>query len=253
MKQDDFVEIMREIVPQLIDQHVSNQEGSEPSSASGIKRPDPLPEHVDEPPTAKARTEEHLWVESGPCHEVLSAQECHQLLQTWDKTQCVEALITAYMQKKVAKEIPAVGNEPRLHELVEESKLVEWSTLMEKKAIKIHTGKRAAWLKVQYSDRFMGSRFVIVRKPLEENLHLDVNDTSTFRVKSRWCLQGHLDPDLDLKLDEGLLHVALSMSKMLHPKRSPCLSKHLLKTSDQHTLPREPTMNNPCRIPRFEC
>ena len=34
---------------------------------------------------------------------------------------------------------------------------------------------------------------------------MDVNDPSTFRVKSRWCLQGHLDPDLDQKLDEGLL------------------------------------------------
>ena len=51
----------------------------------------------------------------------------------------------------------------------------------------------------------MGSRFVIVRKPLEENLHLDVHDPDTFRVKSRWCLQGHLDPDLDQKLGEGLL------------------------------------------------
>ena len=46
---------------------------------------------------------------------------------------------------------------------------------------------------------------MITRKPLEENQHVDPNDPTTFKVKSRWCLQGHLDPDLDQKLEDGML------------------------------------------------
>ena len=46
---------------------------------------------------------------------------------------------------------------------------------------------------------------MITRKPLEENQHVDPNDPTTFKVKSRWCLQGHLDPDLDQKLLDGML------------------------------------------------
>jgi len=41
---------------------------------------------------------------------------------------------------------------------------------------------------------------VITRKPAQENGQVDPNDPSTYRVKSRWCLQGHLDPDLDKKI-----------------------------------------------------
>ena len=59
---------------------------------------------------------------------------------------------------------------------MDESKLTEWTTLIEKKAIRVHVGKHAAWLKQQYPDRFVGSRFVIVRKLFEKNLHLDIND-----------------------------------------------------------------------------
>lgn len=137
--------------------------------------------------------------------EVLSVQDCRKLMSIWDSTHCVETLIAAYTQKKLSKEVPAVGNEPLIQQMVDESKLVEWTTLIEKGAIKVHTGKKAAWLKSKYPERFMGSRFVIVRKPLEENLHINTSDPSSFRIKSRWCLQGHLDPDLDRKLDEGLL------------------------------------------------
>ena len=213
MRQEDFVEIMREIVPQLIEQNIQSTTSSqaenvssEPSSASGVKRSiDPTTEETQEPPTSKPRVEEHLLVDSHSCDEVLSVQDCQQLGALWDHTQNIEVLVAAFLQKRASKEIPASGNEPRLQELVDASKLVEWNTMLEKNAIKVHTGQHAAWLKKQRPDRFMGSRFVIVRKPLEENLHLGIHDPSTFRVKSRWCLQGHLDPDLDQKLGEGLL------------------------------------------------
>ena len=198
-RHEDFVEIMREIVPQLIDQQVTTSSGS--SSASGIKRDYPETTDSTEPPTTRARlaSDDQLSI------EVLSVQDCNQLCQLWDKSKDVEVLIAAYLQKRAGKEIPSTGNPPLLQQAVDESKLVEWTTLMEKGAIRVHTGKKAAWIKTHHPDRFMGSRFVIVRKPLEENLHFDPEDPNTFRVKSRWCLQGHLDPDLDTKLHEGLL------------------------------------------------
>ena len=51
-------------------------------------------------------------------------------------------------------------------------------------------------------DRFIGSRFVIVNKQDEEGC----------RVKSRWCLQGHLDPDFHEKTMSGACQ-----SPILHP------------------------------------
>lgn len=122
------------------------------------------PSPTDEIPSTRARLsepeDEALSVQTAT--EILSVQDCQQLLQVWDQTKDIEVLISAYMQKKSSKEVPAVGNEPVAQQMVEESKLVEWTTLTEKGAIKIHTGKRAAWLKAKHPDRFMGSRFVIV-------------------------------------------------------------------------------------------
>ena len=220
MLQDDFVDLMTEVVPRLITEHIDkapavNWEAdpdsmqdvpSGPSSGSGLKRSADSLVTPEEPPAVRAKTDEaQESLTSQLAHEVMSVQDCQQLMQVWDQSQDIEVLIAAYLQKKASKEIPAVGNEPLVQQMVDESKLVEWSTLMEKGAIRVHTGKKAAYLRNKYPERFMGSRFVIVRKPLEENLHIDTHDPSTFRIKSRWCLQGHLDPDLDQKLDEGLL------------------------------------------------
>lgn len=46
---------------------------------------------------------------------------------------------------------------------------------------------------------------MIIKKAAEQGAPVDHFDPSTYRVKSRWCLQGHLDPDLDIKASEGLL------------------------------------------------
>ena len=46
---------------------------------------------------------------------------------------------------------------------------------------------------------------MLTRKPLEEGLSVDPLDSDTFTVKGRWCLQGHLDPDLSQKAEMGLL------------------------------------------------
>ena len=86
-----------------------------------------------------------------------------------------------------------------------DSKVTEWGTLSDKSAIRLHFGKKAQQLKERYPDRFIGSRFVITRKPIEEGQNIVEDDPSSYRVKSRWCLQGHLDPDLDDKAMSGLL------------------------------------------------
>ena len=113
--------------------------------------------------------------------------------------------MAAHLQKKLSKEIPPSGNDPHLQRLLDESKTLEWETLIEKGAIKIHYGRRAQSIKQQHPDRFIGSRFVIIRKPVIEGKNVDIHDDSTYKVKSRWCLQGHLDPDLDSKALEGSL------------------------------------------------
>lgn len=46
---------------------------------------------------------------------------------------------------------------------------------------------------------------MLARKPIEEGKAVDPTDHTTYVVKGRWCLQGHLDPDLNLKAEEGLL------------------------------------------------
>ena len=111
-----------------------------------------------------------------------------------------EALLANYLQKKTAKELHHNHNHPDLQALIDESKRIEWNTI-----VKVYYGKRAAQIRERHPDRFIGSRFVITRKPMEENQPIIEDAPSTYRVKSRWCLQGHLDPDLDTKVQDGLL------------------------------------------------
>ena len=188
MREDDFVEIMREVVPQLIDQAVEQTRTAEGDWSSASKRPlessdgtEPLPSR----PRMSSGVEEVLSVE-----EMTSCQDE------------IDVLIAAHVQKKATKELPACGNSPELQPMVNESKMTEWSTILEKGAVKVHLGKRAQTICEKFPHRFIGSRFVITRKPLEEGAHVDEADVNTFKVKSRWCLQGHLDPDLETKAQD---------------------------------------------------
>ena len=96
---------------------------------------------------------------------------------------------------------------------------------MEKQALKVHYGRKAAEIRKKYADRFIGSRFVIIRKPAEEGRNVDVLDPSSYTVKSRWCLQGHLDPDLEAKVMEGLLQ-SPTLSQMGRMVLMQMLSSH---------------------------
>lgn len=104
-----------------------------------------------------------------PGDEVLSVQRVNELWQQWCEPGHVEQLVVNYMQKKTSHELPHSNNEPHLQEMIQDSKLTEWNTIRNKGAIRIHVGKKARQIKQQQAHRFIGSRFVIARKPTEEN------------------------------------------------------------------------------------
>eukprot|EP00435_Cladocopium_sp_Y103_P073897 s9_g45.t1 len=191
MRQDDFVDVMKEVVPQLIEQAVMSEERSASS-----KRPhaDETSPEVSEPASSRAHVS-----------EVLSVQDCTELLDLACHGPS-EVLMAEYLKKKLDKELRHSNNPPDLQQKVDDGKLAEWQTLLSKpNALKIHYGKAAEHIRRTHADRFMGSRFVLTRKPVEEGHEIDPHDFSTFTVKGRWCLQGHLDPDLQAKAEEGLL------------------------------------------------
>ena len=192
MRESDFVELMRDLVPALIDEATQNPSSSSGTQGSKRERDAPNEEEPSEPPSTKPRTNED---------EVMYIEEL--TAETWE--QGIEAMVAAHIQKKQCKEIPPVGNDPELQALVDESKIAEWGTLGEKFAVKIHYGRKAAEIRRKFADRFIGSRFVIIRKAAEEGRSIDMHDPSSYKIKSRWCLQGHLDPDLEAKVKEGLL------------------------------------------------
>ena len=151
-----------------------------------------------EPPSSRQRVD--------AVSEVLSVEDVSALCQQFeDPNVSFEVMMASYLQKKTSKELPHSNNHPDLQSLIDESKRTEWSTIVDKQAVKIHYGKRAAKLLEAHPDRFIGSRFVITRKAADESRPIVDDDPSTYRVKSRWCLQGHLDPDLDRKVQDGLL------------------------------------------------
>eukprot|EP00435_Cladocopium_sp_Y103_P026818 s1587_g6.t1 len=193
MRQDDFVEIMKEVVPNLIEEAIMSD-----ASSSSVKRTHDDVEHTaaddSQPAGSRART-----------HEVLSVQDCSELRSMFNDGP-IEILMAEYLKRKLSKEIPHSKNAPELQRKVDEGKVLEWQTLLSKQnAIKIHYGRAAEAIRQKHADRFIGSRFVLTRKAVTEGQEVDPNDLSTFVVKGRWCLQGHLDPDLQTKAEEGML------------------------------------------------
>ena len=71
--------------------------------------------------------------------------------------------------------------------------------------VRIHYRRKAQEIKNKFSHRFIGSRFLLTRKANDDETPVDPNDLNSFTVKGCWCLQGHLDPDLNIKAEEGRL------------------------------------------------
>lgn len=192
MQPEDFVDIMREVVPRLIDNlSAGTKRTLEAETSDSIEDPS----SVSEPPAVRPRTEEVLSVASLDGVESWSTADLS-----------IEVLIADYLAKKMSKELHHSNNPPELQSKIDKGKRTEWTTLMSKEnVLKLHYGKAAQKIKDEFQHRFIGSRFVITRKPIDEGVEIDNNDLSSFDVKGRWCLQGHLDPDLDIKALEGKL------------------------------------------------
>eukprot|EP00435_Cladocopium_sp_Y103_P030061 s1739_g7.t1 len=188
MEQDDFAEMMQEVIPQLIEEHVQNQPSENQSSSprgSSTKRE--ASQEADRP-SVRARLDSS---DVASEQQVLSVE-----VAASDLTRPIEVLMAGFLQKRAQKELTVGGHSPEVQQKIDESKTIEWETLMGKQAIKIWTGAKAKQIREKQGHRFIGSRFVVVNK----------SDEDGDRIKSRWCLQGHLDPDFKEKLSSGMCH-----------------------------------------------
>ena len=200
MRQEDFVSIMKEVVPSLIEEFTSAE--SSTSQGSKREREEDSAAGSSQPAVTKVRLD-------AVAHDQSSEQQVHEVFsvtQLNDANLSIDILIAEYLKKKMTKELHHSNNPDELQSKIDEGKKVEWTTLLNKpNVLRIHYGKAAKSLKEKFSHRFIGSRFVLTRKPLEEGHTVDPDNWDTFDVKGRWCLQGHLDPDLDAKALEGRL------------------------------------------------
>ena len=177
---DDFAEMMQEVVPRLLNDtlvepspDVPIEDSTSPRGTSSKR--EASSEHTEAESTQRRRTD-----------EVLSCSEVNT----------IEVLMAAFLQKKAQNELAPRGNDPKLQGLIDEAKTTEWETLQGKNAVRVWSGAQAAEIKRKHASRFIGSRFVITEK----------DDEDGYRIKGRWCLQGHSDPDFEDKLSSGILH-----------------------------------------------
>eukprot|EP00434_Breviolum_minutum_P004560 symbB.v1.2.004023.t1/scaffold227.1/size261201/9 len=177
---DDFAEMMQEVVPRLLNNtlvepspDVPIEDSTSPRGTSSKR--EASSEHTEAESTQRRRTD-----------EVLSCSEVNT----------IEVLMAAFLQKKAQNELAPRGNDPKLQGLIDEAKTTEWETLQGKNAVRVWSGAQAAEIKRKHASRFIGSRFVITEK----------DDEDGYRIKGRWCLQGHSDPDFEDKLSSGILH-----------------------------------------------
>ena len=177
MLQDDFQEMMQEVVPQLLSRALQ-QQGAIPAEGSP-STPDP-PGSVDnmqsrgvkreassEPPAANLpkRAAPSSSADSFPMGEddALLVQHFESLLVSVDEAS-IEALVAAHFQKRQSKELPATGNPAELQYQVQEAKGVEWHTIQSRNATRVLLGKEAERVRRKFADRIMGSRFVMTVK-----------------------------------------------------------------------------------------
>lgn len=167
---EDFAEMMQEVIPQILAEQPEPNPSTEPRGhkrTASVELPDERASVIP-----RTETDESLFVSN---------------------EDTIEVLLASFMQKRLQKELPPSGNDPQLQDQIDQSKTTEWETLFNKGAVRVISGKAATAIKEKHSDRFIGSRFVITEK----------NDEEGYRIKSRWCLQGHSDPDFRSKLSAG--------------------------------------------------
>lgn len=213
--QEDFSDLMKEIVPRLVEETIQAEQ-LELDEHRGTKRGHDVADPSELPSVSKSlrtqspdRTDEGNTFASDEV-EVLSAEQCssfasdqtdrldteqiQELKQMWDDGCSIEILVAHYMQKKASKELPVSGHEPSVQVKIDEAKLIEWNTIVAKHAARIVCDEEADNVRRKCPKRIMGSRYVITVKQEED---------APPRMKARWCLQGHLDPDLMEKASHG--------------------------------------------------
>ena len=200
LAQDDLSELMREVVPQLLEQALASDDQPNTTSPRGgsVKRSsEQLLGDSEEPPASRSRPDPD---ESLMIQEVLSLQginlddaDRNELIDLLCSQQPINVLMAAYHAKKTAKELPHSGNETSLQAKIDEAKVIEWNVIEGKNAGRLVLGNQAQLVRQRFSHRIMDSRFVITEKREEEDV----------RIKARWCLLGHKDPDLNAKAAAG--------------------------------------------------
>ena len=198
MLQDDFAEMMQEVLPELL--HRVLPEGGEASEPQGSSR-DPRGTKREASPHADAGPSKRSVLETtgspdpatGSSHDEGQVHE-NLFVQLASPEISVETLVLNHINKRSAKELDVIGNEPQLQGQIDEAKQVEWSTIIGRNATRVVYGPEAERVRRKFPNRIMGSRFVVTEKQEED---------APVRVKARWCLQGHLDPDLQLKASAG--------------------------------------------------
>ena len=136
MQQEDFADIMKEIVPQLISQMES--EDRVPAVKRSLDSPAEL-----EPPSSRAKHDDTTEVLYAACFPSINSWSSQEL----DK----EVLIAEYIKKKMAKEVPHSNNPPVIQAKVDAGKSKEWKTLCEKpNVLKVIYGKKAQKIKDEW-------------------------------------------------------------------------------------------------------
>ena len=192
-KFEDFAEMMQDLVPRLLPATVESSPtaGKAPVSprTSASKR-----EASAEPPEAPDVARPRVEIED----ELMC-----QLEDSMPGRSPIEVLLAGFLQKRAQKELPPSGNPEPLQQAVDEARSTEWETLSGKGAVRVWVGQHAKDLAKRFPNRFVGSRFVITQKSDEEG----------DRIKARWCLQGHKDPDVRDKVLSGACHQILVSKK----------------------------------------
>ena len=202
MLQDDFADMMQEVIPELLEQALANEVSTppplqEPSERGTKREASPHSEPAPSKRVSGSSTERGgADAAEGSAGQLAGSDSPVESLciQLQNPEVCVEALVLNYVNRRNPKELLASGNEPALQERVDEAKTLEWQTVESRHAVRVVHGPEAARVRKCFPDRIMGSRFVITEKQEED---------SPVRIKARWCLQGHLDPDLSEKARAG--------------------------------------------------
>ena len=201
LQHDDVSEMLHELAPRLaqFDSGASSSSGQHvPQESATQDLPSPREPAFKRQASSSPEALKDLvrQVSTGEVHEALFCQEtvC-TVMQEAPHLPAVEVLLAGFLQKRLQKELPVSGNAPELQEEIDEAKGTEWCTMLSK-GVKVHTGEAATRIRQKYPNRFVGSRFVVTKKVDEDGE----------RIKARWCLQGHLDPDVLQKVSSGTCH-----------------------------------------------